>query len=272
MIKAIVFDLDGTIWEENNIVHGAVELINQLNSNGIPYAFLTNTTSHTPRYLSSKAKALGIQAYEDQIFTAVSHLELAIEKIDTDDTLFVVTGEDSVLFQQIAATGVSAIDLDTSKGEQLAEFSQHFSKVILISSFNRNFSYKHISKIFSIRNTLNEYWVVGNDRCYGAKGKKLIAASWITAAIEEVVSLNHKPFGKPNGETVKIVAESLGVKVEEVLLVGDSEYSDIGAASNAGALSCLVSSNSSIETKATYVVESLDKVVQIILDKVVQII
>ena len=42
MIKAIIFDLDGTIYHGNKVIEGATDFIKKLKSNSLKYLFITN--------------------------------------------------------------------------------------------------------------------------------------------------------------------------------------------------------------------------------------
>ncbi|MCB1122672.1 MAG: hypothetical protein KJT03_14055 [Verrucomicrobiae bacterium] len=64
--------MDGVLyvgWEE---IPGAQRTICQLRSAGIPFRFITNTTTRTPMDLLRKLKGIGLQVEDKDQFTAVT--------------------------------------------------------------------------------------------------------------------------------------------------------------------------------------------------------
>ena len=265
MIKAVILDLDGTIWYEDALAPGSGDLVDFLCQSEIPYAFLTNTTSNTPEFLARKANSLGIVSEEWRFFTAVSHLNDHIKRNFQRQAKFVITGEDDVLLNQMLDFGYDAVSLE-GKDEEPSWANEVYDQecVVLISAFNRNFGYSQISTIFNIRKQIHEYWVIGNDVWYGAKGRAKVAASWITASIEEVIGKKHQGFGKPNAGAVEMVCRMLKVDSRDTLIVGDSPASDIAAAKNAGAKSCLISDSFHVAPDGSFFVNRVDQVIDII--------
>jgi len=53
-MAAILFDLDGVLYEGDRVIAGAAETIDWFNQNNIPHLFLTTTTSQSRRQLVNK--------------------------------------------------------------------------------------------------------------------------------------------------------------------------------------------------------------------------
>ena len=60
-MSAILFDLDGVLYEGDRPIDGAAETIDWFNKNHIPHLFLTNTTSKSRSELVEKLSAFGIE-------------------------------------------------------------------------------------------------------------------------------------------------------------------------------------------------------------------
>ena len=67
---AVLLDLDGTIYHENDVLPGAAELIRHLQKIGKPIACLSNSTS-SPSQLVRRLKTMGIDLPERAIYTAL---------------------------------------------------------------------------------------------------------------------------------------------------------------------------------------------------------
>ena len=65
--KAIIFDMDGTIYLGNQLIDGALELFNILWSKEIDFYFLTNNSSNSRIQYKRKLSSLGINIELDKI-------------------------------------------------------------------------------------------------------------------------------------------------------------------------------------------------------------
>ena len=68
--RGVLFDLDGVVFEGNNLVPGAMDIINKLQSAGIPYCFITNTTRMTKAGLVEFLSKMGAGVAPQSIFAA----------------------------------------------------------------------------------------------------------------------------------------------------------------------------------------------------------
>ena len=65
---AFLLDMDGVIYREDQLVPGAIELIEVFNEQGIPFLFLTNNSNPTPEDLVVKMRHLGIESLSARHF------------------------------------------------------------------------------------------------------------------------------------------------------------------------------------------------------------
>lgn len=66
---AILFDLDGVFYQGDQALPGGRDAVDWANQAGIPYLFLTNTTSKPRQALVDKLSGLGIETDTDHILT-----------------------------------------------------------------------------------------------------------------------------------------------------------------------------------------------------------
>ncbi len=69
MIRGILFDLDGVLYNDNRLIPGAVEAVAWVRAQAIPHLFVTNTTSRSRAVLVEKLGGYGIPAAEAEIHT-----------------------------------------------------------------------------------------------------------------------------------------------------------------------------------------------------------
>src|SRR5213592_3627383 len=67
--RALLIDLDGVIYQDEEVVPGAPDALAWIRANAIPHAFVTNTTSRPRRALVEKLARFGVRASAGQIIT-----------------------------------------------------------------------------------------------------------------------------------------------------------------------------------------------------------
>jgi NagD protein len=68
--RAFIIDMDGVIYHGNQILKGAVELVEWLEKNKKSYLFLTNSSERSPLELSQKMARLGIKVDPSHFYTS----------------------------------------------------------------------------------------------------------------------------------------------------------------------------------------------------------
>ncbi len=69
-IKSWLTDMDGVLVHEGTALPGAAQLIKQWQTTETPFLVLTNNSIYTPRDLSARLKATGLDIPEDRIWTS----------------------------------------------------------------------------------------------------------------------------------------------------------------------------------------------------------
>ncbi len=66
--SAFLFDLDGVFYNDTRPIPGGAEVIARLREQGVPFRFVTNTTSKGRVSLAAKLQSFGISAEPREIF------------------------------------------------------------------------------------------------------------------------------------------------------------------------------------------------------------
>ncbi|MEP6995296.1 MAG: hypothetical protein ABI968_12290 [Acidobacteriota bacterium] len=69
-IRALLIDLEGTVFQEGRLIPGAADAVAELRARGIPHAFVTNTTSRPRSALVRELSDMGLEIDPDRILTA----------------------------------------------------------------------------------------------------------------------------------------------------------------------------------------------------------
>ena len=78
--KLWLFDMDGTIYKEEKLFEGSLELLRLINAQGGRYVFITNNSSKSVLDYIKKVNRLGINANEENFFTSSQATILWIKK------------------------------------------------------------------------------------------------------------------------------------------------------------------------------------------------
>lgn len=68
--KLFLFDMDGTIYHEDYLIEGSLELFDKLKKQNKEFIFLTNNSSKSVEVYIEKLKRLGIEADKKNFFTS----------------------------------------------------------------------------------------------------------------------------------------------------------------------------------------------------------
>ena len=69
-IKTFVLDMDGTIYNENEIFDGTLEFLEEIRQRGAQYIFITNNSSKSVKDYVKKVNDMGIFADEENFYTS----------------------------------------------------------------------------------------------------------------------------------------------------------------------------------------------------------
>ncbi|MEN3584895.1 HAD hydrolase-like protein [Streptomyces sp. ZYX-F-203] len=70
-VRAVLLDLEGTLYARGAVIDGAVEAVAALRELGVGLRFLTNTDSRTSRHVRGELAAYGLKVAEEELFTPV---------------------------------------------------------------------------------------------------------------------------------------------------------------------------------------------------------
>jgi phospholysine phosphohistidine inorganic pyrophosphate phosphatase len=110
IMSAILFDLDGVLYEGDQPIPGAADAVNWFIEKDIPHLFLTNTTSKSRDALVTKLSDLDIHSNKENFLTPPVAAQQYLQKNNiTNIALFVpeVTAEEFSEFELVANQNIS---------------------------------------------------------------------------------------------------------------------------------------------------------------------
>jgi len=229
-IKAVAFDLDGTIYFGNQPAEGALETVNFLKTQGLSIFYFTNNSSATRSNLLEKLISMGFDLGIDDIYSSAFATAKYLK--DKNITNVYCIGSQG-LIHELEELNIRIVAPD-------------FAETMVIG-LDIDITYAKISAALNFV-TQNETVVVCNkDRNYLIENNELRpGCGSLVAAIEYAAG---KTFGciigKPSPYMMELLLKENGLSREEVLVVGDTYESDIAMAKNIGCPSVFISASDS---------------------------
>lgn len=218
-VRALLLDLDGTLYGEAGAVPGAVEALAALRRRGVPFRCVTNTTRRSRRLLAERLAGYGYDIRPDEIITAVM---AAV-------TLLRERGVHRV------APFVAEATLD-----DLVEFdlASERPETVLVGDLGDEWDFSTMNRAFHYLMDGADLVALEYDR-YWQKGDTLtLDAGPFIAALEYATGKKATIAGKPSRSFFRAAVESLrsdGVdSADGVVMVGDDLWGDVQGAHAAG--------------------------------------
>ena len=89
MVRGVLLDLAGVVYEGDHVLPGAIEAVHQIHSAGLPIRFVTNTTTKTKKALLTRLKGLGLEIADEELFTPGQAARAWLDKNDASPLLLV---------------------------------------------------------------------------------------------------------------------------------------------------------------------------------------
>lgn len=220
-VSAVLIDLDGVLYVEEEPIDGAVEAVKRLRGQGLAMRFVTNTTAHSRDRTIAKLGRLGFSVAERELVTPAA---LALRYCRQRG------------HQRVALVMNEEVKRDFAALEESGEHPQ----AVIIGDLGPAFGYDVLNHAFRcvmdgaelIALQKNRYWL-------RADGLSLDVGPFV-AAIEYATSAEAYVVGKPSRGFFEQVLQDLGLDATAAAMVGDDIESDIEGALRAGLRAILV--------------------------------
>lgn len=229
MYDGVIFDLDGTVYIGDELISGAKNVLEDLQSAGLQVGFATNNTTKTPAMYVEKLGRLGISVQEEQVTNPIRPL------VDW-------------LQGEVKGSGVFALCEDPMREVlltadiRLVEEPEEVD--VVVASFDRTLDYPKLRTAFQALWGNPECRLVAthlDPYCPLPAGSGEPDAGALVGALEAAANVRcEMVFGKPSDNLFRSACKTLGLRPENCLMVGDRLNTDIAMAEGVGADSVLV--------------------------------
>ena len=220
-VRAVLFDLEGTLYEAGRPVAGAAAALADLDRRGIPYRFVTNTTSRPRRRLADELAAMDLPSDPERLFTAPR----------AGRALLLARGWRRA--HLLVADPVRE-DLDGIEAE-----AEHPDAIVL-GDLGEEATYARLNRAFLLMLEGVPLVTLARNRYYrGPDGLRLDQGPF-AAALEYASGREAILAGKPAATFFADALRSLGVGPEDAAIVGDDVEADVGGGQRASMRGVLV--------------------------------
>jgi len=223
-IKAILCDIDGTLYFKGEAIEGAIDMVSHIKDLGIKILFFTNTDSKSPRRIYNILKDYGFQIQENEIFSPVIALKKFLVKHSRKKIFLVTTREVAREFQEYIVIGEN----------EIPDF-------VIIGDFQDDWDVNRLNRAFQyVLQGATLLGTQGNIFYLDREGNPVIDTGSFVEMIARSTGTKAKIFGKPSKEYFEQAIELINVSRDKIIVVGDDYESDIQGAFNVGLKAILV--------------------------------
>jgi NagD protein len=219
-VRAFVFDIDGTLVhrtgaEEVHAIPGAREVLDRVVASGRPFAVFTNGSHVAPDAFAAQLRAAGLPVADGQVLTPLCSVQSYLGRLGGGaHVLPFATGPARDYLRQV---GVELVD---------GANGAHVDAVFVAHADHVDFDEleRAARAVIAGARLLTGSYVPAYA---GANGSILSRGAMITAAIAKASSARPVVVGKPSQAAVRVMRELLGVRSEEIAMVGDDFRLDV---------------------------------------------
>ena len=223
--RLFLFDMDGTIYQENTVFDGTRDLLEWIRSRNGRYIFITNNSSKSVRDYVEKVQNMGLRAEEENFFTSVQ-ATIRYLKENHDGARVYCQGTRSMV-QELKQAGI-----------RVTEEVEEGIDVVLVG-FDMELTMAKLRNTCEILTCQDPVYLATNpDVCcpvsFGNTAGYVPDCGSMCYGIEKATGKRPKYIGKPEPTMIDIAREKYGYSAEETLVIGDRLYTDIASGVNAG--------------------------------------
>lgn len=213
MIRGVILDLAGVVYEGDNVLPGALEAIGELRDAGLPIRFVTNTTTKTKHTLVARLNRFGLDISDEELFTPGQAARQWLADHDASPILLV----------------------HPNLEEEFADIPERRKRAVVVGDAGDAFTYANMNRAFRALIDGASFLALAKNRIFmGNDGRLSLDAGAFVTALEYSCGEDAIVLGKPSSDFFDAALESMDCAPEDAVMVGDDAESDVAGALKAG--------------------------------------
>jgi HAD superfamily hydrolase (TIGR01450 family) len=234
---AYIFDLDGTIYVDDELIPGADETIARLRADGARVAFVTNNPLHPATDYAKRLTRLGIPVDPAEIVTSIDALVRYLDDGRPGATVLPIA--EAEVCRRLTGAGYALTDDPRATD-------------VVVVAFDRTFTYaKLLAGYRAVRERGAAIVATNPDPFCPTRDGGLPDCAAMLAALEACTGARAEAVvGKPSHHMIAAVLDRLRVSPEATAVVGDRPATDVAMGQSIGASGILVLSGATSAAEA----------------------
>lgn len=222
-IKAVLFDLDGTIYYGSKMIEGADLVVQAFRDLGKKVFFMTNNSTKSRMRIFDKLSAMGLKCSREEIYTSGYAAALYAKEKGYGSVYIFGTNE---LESEFRGLGIS--------------ISTEADAVII--GYDMEFNYQKLTKALQVAFRAKALIACNKEKHYPGEGAvRMPGCGAMAGALEGSLG---KPVdyvvGKPNPLLLDIICSQQNLNKDDILVIGDTYESDIEMSNSYGCRSIYI--------------------------------
>ncbi|WP_244500060.1 TIGR01458 family HAD-type hydrolase [Methyloceanibacter superfactus] len=217
MIRGVLLDLAGVIYEGDHALPGAVDAVARLRAGGLPLRFITNTTRKTKHALLRRLTGLGLDIEDDELFTPARAARDWLAAHDASPVLVVHPNLES----------------------EFASVPVRETRAVVVGDAGEAFDYGHLNTAFA-RSTARADRARQEPHLQGRRRQAQLDAGAFVTALEYASGQTARVLGKPSPDFFAGALAPMDCPPETAVMVGDDAEADVAGALQAGLANALL--------------------------------
>ena len=222
MIKAIILDLDGTVYLGDREVPGASEFVRRCHEAGIRCLFVTNRSNRPSEEVAEQLRGYGILCEREDVLTSAQ----ATAKYLGKGSVFLI-GE------------VGLVEAMREEGIRIVTDPEDRPYAVVVS-YDREFTYAKLAMATHWIGEGARFIATNPDKKLKVAGRTLPGTGSLVAAVQAATGVSPEYVGKPERLIFDMALQRVGCRADEALSVGDLLDTDIRGSNAAGIPSVLM--------------------------------
>lgn len=218
MIKAVLLDIAGVLYDGGTPIARAVETVAELQKKPVAVRFVTNTSQKSPQQVKQQLDELGFEVAPDQLYTAPT-----------------------AITSYLNAGGMTCYALvHPNLDREFEPFESPTPDAVVVADAGDRFDYARLNQAFQHLMEGAELIAIGDNKYFRKEGKLVLDAGPFIHALAYATDKEPIIIGKPSETFYRVVVDSVPCAPKEAIMIGDDVEADCTGALRAGLQACLV--------------------------------
>jgi NagD protein len=229
MDKTLLIDIDGVLRIEGKPIEGAIETIEYLKENGIPFLFVSNGTRNSRDSVAKELADMGFNITGDAIFTAPLATAGYINSKKEGARIFMIAEGDTE--RDFEKEGIKV-----TRKEEPVDF--------VVLGYDRRYTYDTVSIAFRQILSGSGFIAMNIDKNFVRADGFFPAGGLLVKGLEFCTGKEATVIGKPNKTFFDMAMKVVGSTPDKTVMIGDLLEGDIIGAKKAGLEAIMVRTGS----------------------------